>query len=199
MSTSMSYLRGRSSRLQRALIRGRAAVGGHALVLRPWARAFLGRSMSSTARLKERREVAAAADLRDRQLDLARPRRPRPRPIPVAMGQPLLGRPLAVPGPHQLGHLRLHQLLHDPGQRLTQEVEPVLLKQVADDLLNRHPLRLGHRGDSPLVGPWQEPTSLSAAVAGLPRLRPTPSYTTLWDVTPGLRTHRVQGSRGVWE
>ncbi|MGH3048047.1 MAG: hypothetical protein ACRDNC_13770, partial [Gaiellaceae bacterium] len=41
------------------------------------------------------------------------------------------------------------------------------------------------RGDSPLVDPWQEPTSLSAAVAGpFNRLRPTRSYTTLWDVTP---------------
>jgi len=38
--------------------------------------------------------------------------------------------------------------LADPQQRLTQEVEALLLEQVADDLLRRHPLRLGHRGDS---------------------------------------------------
>src|SRR5205823_3334276 len=33
------------------------------------------------------------------------------------------------------------------------------------DLLGRHPLRLGHRGDSPLVVLLAEPTSLSATVA----------------------------------
>jgi hypothetical protein len=98
------------------------------------------------------------------------------------MSEPLLRRPLPVGGANELRHLRLHQLLHDPSQRLAQEIEPILLQQVADDLLNRHPLRLGHRGDSPLVAPWQEPTSLSAAVAGQSpgsvRRAPTPRYGT---------------------
>ena len=81
-------------------------------------------------------------------------------------------------------YLRLHQLLHNPAKRLAQEIQTLALEQVADDLLARHPLPLGHRGDSPLVSPWQEPTSLSAAVAGpSTRLRPTRSYTTLRDVT----------------
>src|SRR6266498_1181585 len=65
-------------------------------------------------------------------------------------------------------------------RRRSDEIQPLALEQVADDLLARHPLPLGHRGDSPLVSPWQEPTSLSAAVAGpSTRLRPTRSYTTL--------------------
>src|SRR5262249_911993 len=56
--------------------------------------------------------------------------------------------------------------------------------QKADDLLSRHPLRLGHRGDSPLVVVLEDPTSLSATVAGpTTRLRPMRSYTTLRDVT----------------
>jgi hypothetical protein len=58
---------------------------------------------------------------------------------------------LAALGANQLRHLHLHQLLHHPEQALLQEVEALTLEQVADDLLGRHPLRLGHRGDSPLV------------------------------------------------
>jgi hypothetical protein len=67
------------------------------------------------------------------------------RAVAVAVRQPLLA-PLAALGADQLRHLHLHQLLHDPEQTLSQEVEPLLLEQVADDLLSRHPLRLGHRG-----------------------------------------------------
>jgi hypothetical protein len=59
-----------------------------------------------------------------------------------------LGIALAALGADQLRHFDLHQLLHDPGERLAQEVEALALDQVADDLLSRHPLRLGHRGDS---------------------------------------------------
>ena len=67
------------------------------------------------------------------------------------MRQPLLA-PLAVLGADQLRHLRLHQLLHDPAQTLAQEVDALVFKQEADDLLSRHPLRLGHRG-APFVDP----------------------------------------------
>ena len=56
------------------------------------------RLLGTAARLEEAREVAAATDLRDRELDLARPGRPRPGPVAVAVGQPLLRRPLAVAG-----------------------------------------------------------------------------------------------------
>ena len=104
--------------------------------------------LAAPARLQEAREVAPPPQLRDRQLELAGARIPAAGPIAVALGQPLLGRPLAALGADQLGHLRLHQLLHDPDQRFAQVVDTLLLEQVADDLLSRHPLRLGHRGDS---------------------------------------------------
>src|SRR5262249_20908341 len=124
------------------------------------------RLLAATSRLEEARKVAAAAQLRDRQFELAGARRPRPGPVAVSMREPLLRHSLAAGGADLLRHLCLHQLLHDPAQRLAQEVEPLTLEQVANDLLARHPLPLGHRGDSPLVSSWQEPTSLSAAVAG---------------------------------
>src|SRR6266511_4771676 len=105
------------------------------------------RLLGSPARLQERGEVAAAADLRDRQLELAGARVPAPGPVAVAVRQAFLA-PRAALGTDQLGDLRLHQLLHNPTQRLAQEVDALLLEQVTDDLLSRHPLRLGHRGDS---------------------------------------------------
>jgi hypothetical protein len=104
--------------------------------------------LAAPARLEEAREVAAAPELRDRQLELAGTRRPRARPVTVAVREPLLQRPLATLGAYQLRHLHFHQLLHDPEQALLQEVEPLSLEQVADNLLRRHPLPLGHRGDS---------------------------------------------------
>src|SRR4051794_13892623 len=99
------------------------------------------------------------------------------------MRQPLLRRPLPALGPDQLADLGLLQLLHEPSQRLAQKIKPLSLKQVADDLVSRHPLRLGHRGapfDGSLPG-----TDESERHGGRinHRLRPTPSYTTLWDVT----------------
>ena len=143
------------------------------------------RLLGAPPRLEEAREVAAAAELGDRQLDLARARRPRPRPVAVAMGEPLLRGALAAVRADQLRHLRLHQLLHDPAQRLAQEVKPLALQQVADNLLNRHPLRLGHRGDSSRrrLGGLDEFERRGGRK--LNRLRPTRSYTTLWDVTRG--------------
>jgi hypothetical protein len=57
---------------------------------------------------------------------------PRSRPIAVAVRGPLLGRPLAAARADKLAHLRLHQLLHDPGQRLAQKVEPLAFEQVTD-------------------------------------------------------------------
>jgi hypothetical protein len=71
------------------------------------------RLLGALARLEETREVTAAADLRDRQLELARARRPGARPVAVAMRQPLRVA-LAALGANQLRHLRLHQLLHNP-------------------------------------------------------------------------------------
>ena len=67
------------------------------------------------------------------------------------MGGAILGA-LAVLGADQLGDLGVHQPLHEPPERLAQEVGVVLLEQVADDLIGRHALPLGHRG-APLVEP----------------------------------------------
>jgi hypothetical protein len=135
------------------------------------------RLLRTATRLEERREVAAPTDLRDRKLDLARPRRPRPSPITVAMRQPLIRRPLTTRGTDELRHLCLHQLLHNPGQRLAQEIEPLLLHQVADDLLSRHPLRLGHRGDSPLVDSLAGTDESERRGGRTTRHRPKRSYT----------------------
>ena len=70
------------------------------------------RLLRALARLKKRREIAAPADLRDRQLDLAGARLPGPQPVAVAVREPLLGA-LPALGTDQLAHLGLHQLLHD--------------------------------------------------------------------------------------
>src|SRR3954468_466881 len=55
-------------------------------------------------------------------------------------------------------------------------------KHPADDLLDRHPVGTGHRWRLLSSTPWNEPTIMSATVAGT-TFRPTPSYTTLRDVT----------------
>src|SRR5262249_17765261 len=105
------------------------------------------------------------------------------------MRQPLLRRPLAPAGADQLRHLRLHQLLHHPRKRFTQEINALALKQVADDLLSRHPLRLGHRGDSSRQLHWREADDHERHGGRTPnRPRPTPSYTTLRDVTRSTRS-----------
>src|SRR6266545_543980 len=138
------------------------------------------RLLGSPARLQERGEVAAAADLRDRELDLAGARVPAPGPVAVAMRQPLLAA-LPTLGTDQLRHLRLHQLLHDPKQRLAQEVDALLFEQVADDLLSRHPLRLGHRGDSSRRRrgrPDESERHGGRTTPGSVRCAPTPRYGT---------------------
>jgi hypothetical protein len=62
---------------------------------------------------------------------------------------------LAALCPDQLRDLGLHEPLDDPAQRLAQEVGAVVLEQVADDLLGRHPLWLGHRGALPSSIDWR--------------------------------------------
>jgi hypothetical protein len=102
------------------------------------------------------------------------------------VGQPLCRDALAAGGPDQLGDLGFHQLLHDPAQRLAQEIEPFAFEQVANDLLARHPLRLGHRGDSSRrrLGGLDESERRGGRT--FTRLRPTRSYTTLRDVTAAV-------------
>jgi hypothetical protein len=68
---------------------------------------------------------------------------------------------------------------------------------MTDDLLSRHPLRLGHRG-APFVGLLAEPTSLSATVA---RIRPG-SDAQIHHVRgrdpPGSSAMEGCGRRGYW-
>jgi hypothetical protein len=59
------------------------------------------RLLRALARLQKRREIAAAPQLGDLQLDLARPGVPPPRPIAVAVRRPIL-RALAALGADQL-------------------------------------------------------------------------------------------------
>jgi hypothetical protein len=102
------------------------------------------RLLAALARLQEAREVAALSDLRDLQLDLARPGVPPPRPIAVAMRRAVLGA-LTMRRADELGHLDLHQLTGDRLDRLADHVTVLLMQHPADDLLDRHPLGTGHR------------------------------------------------------
>jgi hypothetical protein len=78
----------------------------------------------------------------------------------VAVRQPLLAA-LPALGADQLRHLRLHQLLHNPEKRLVHEIKPLALEQVAHDLLFVSAIVV-----TPLVVVLEDPTSLSATVAG---------------------------------
>jgi hypothetical protein len=102
------------------------------------------RLLGTLARLQEAGEVAALADLRDLQLDLARPGVPPPRPIAVAVCGTVLGA-LAVLGADQLGDLDLHQLARQPHHRLAQHIGVLVDQHLPDDLLDRHPVCSGHR------------------------------------------------------
>jgi hypothetical protein len=70
------------------------------------------------------------------------------RDVPLDTGETVTCTFITTGAAEQLRHLRLHQPLHDPTQRLAQEIEPLTLEQVANDPLAPHPLGLGHRGDS---------------------------------------------------
>ena len=74
-----------------------------------------------SGRLEQARKVAARPQLGDVELVGADPGVPLPVSVPVAVGQPGLS-PLMQPRPHQVGHLRLHQLLGQQPYAVTQEV-----------------------------------------------------------------------------
>jgi Histidine kinase-like ATPase domain len=137
--------------------------------------------LRAPARLQKRREIAALPDLRDLQLDFARPGVPAPSPIAVAVRGPVRGPPLAALSPDQLGHLELHQLRRDGLDRLADHVGVLIEQHLPDDLLDRHPVGTGHAAP-PFVRAVESPTIFSAASAGT-TFRPTSTYTTLRDVT----------------
>jgi hypothetical protein len=52
---------------------------------------------------------------------------------------------LAALSADQLGHLDLHQLPGQPPHRLAQHIGVLIDQHLPDDLLDRHPVRSGHR------------------------------------------------------
>jgi hypothetical protein len=98
--------------------------------------------------LQEAREVAAAAQPRDRQLEVADARLPETFAVAVAAREAL--RALLVQGGARLtGDLALHELAYEPGETLAQNVGMLVGKEFAQELF-RAQTRLGHRG-APLV------------------------------------------------
>ena len=130
------------------------------------------RLLGALARLQKAREVAPGAQLRDRQLDLARARMPRPRPIAVALRDPV-GRDLPELGTDLPGDLRLHQLGDHPGDALAHDVGVLTAHQLVDHLRSGHPPVLGHRGASP--SSICDRTDDSEARGGRPTIRTSPA------------------------
>src|SRR3954465_11643977 len=97
------------------------------------------------------------------------------------MRRAILGPPLAELGADQLGHLELHQLRRDGLDRLADHLGVLIEQNLPDDPLDRHPLSTGHAAP-PIRRTLRSPTIFSAASAGT-TFRPTPTYTTLRDVT----------------
>src|SRR6187200_2045961 len=139
------------------------------------------RLLRAPARLQKRREIAPLPDLRDLQLDFARPGVPAPGPIAVAMRCPVRGSALAALSADQLGDLELHHLRRAGLDRLADHVGVLIEQHLPDDLLDRHPVGTGHAAP-PFVRAVESPTIFSAASAGT-TFRPTSTYTTLRDVT----------------
>jgi hypothetical protein len=61
------------------------------------------------------------------------------------MRRTILRSPLAVLGADQLGNLDLHQPLGQPPHALAQHIGVLVDQHLPDDLLDRHPVRSGHR------------------------------------------------------
>jgi hypothetical protein len=104
---------------------------------------------------------------------------------------------LTAPGADQLGHLGLHQLLHQPAQRLAHQIRALLRAQPLDDLTGRHALDRAIAGASfrrdvelPTIigatGPELRPESNRGSIPPEPS-RPTSSYTNTRDVTSQRR------------
>src|SRR5205807_52352 len=93
---------------------------------------------------------------------------------------------LTLPGADQLRDLRLHHLLHDPAQRLAQEVDALSSSRSVTTCSAVILFVSAHRGDSSRRRPGR-PDESERHDGRTTRLRPTPSYTTPWDATLRLR------------
>ena len=98
------------------------------------------RLLARPARLQERREVRALAQLRDAQLERSEPRVEAPVAIAVAVIEPI-GRALVPPGADQALDIGFHQ---DLQHRLRHGSQEVALAALLQQLGQRHVL-LGHR------------------------------------------------------
>jgi hypothetical protein len=101
------------------------------------------RPLGPPARLEEAREVAAVADLGDREADRPHTGIPAPLAVPVAAREPSVGCPLAVGDSGQLGHLGLHRRLGEDPDPLAEEVGVALGPRLAQQVEHGHPV-IGH-------------------------------------------------------
>src|SRR3954454_19353741 len=111
------------------------------------------------------------------------------------MRRPVLGPPLTAFGADQLGHLELHHLGRDGVDRLANHIGVLIEQHPLDDLLDRHPVGTGHAAP-PFVRAVESPTIFGAASAGT-TFRPTSTYTTLRDVTEGVRRQAIWPMHGM--
>src|SRR5512142_2340419 len=110
------------------------------------------------------------------------------------MRQPRVGRDLAELRADLSTDLGLHQLTSDQHNRLADEILKPTIAHLRDDIGNRHPLTLGHRGVSFTSNCLEQPTSSAPRWPEPLRLlsRRGSRYTTSTDttqrrvVTPGL-------------
>jgi hypothetical protein len=104
--------------------------------------------LGAPARLQERREVAALAQLGDGQLDRADPGVPLAGAVAVAVGGPLQAA-LAELGADLVADLGVHELAGHPGHAGQQHVGVLVMEELVGKLGSGHPGPLGHRGVLP--------------------------------------------------
>src|SRR5205823_6952795 len=137
------------------------------------------RLLGQTARFEEGREVAAAPQLRDAQLDRSRAGLPVAVAVAVALIAPFRAA-LAVPGAAQSFALQLHQALGSKADHLAQEcrIGALLQKRSKGDLV------VGHRGDPQIRVACRNPTLLRIATVAADR----PACARLLAVAPAGRS-----------
>jgi len=123
------------------------------------------RLLAAAARLQEAGEVGAAPQARDLQGDLAGPRLPGALAVAVPVRH-ALGALLMQVGADLPGDLGLHELAHEPGERLSENVGVLIAHELAYELVQTH-ARLGHRGAPLVVSLGTVPTILGPTMVFL--------------------------------
>ncbi len=109
------------------------------------------RLLGQPPRLEEAREVGAAPQLRDPQLDRTRPGLPIALAVAIALHQPI-GAELAMGGAGDRAHLQLHQPLGRETDHLAQEGS---VRRLLQQPAKGHRL-VGHRGRLKVWGCWSQ-------------------------------------------